>query len=196
MPYVDSRQSFFLYQRDMAYCQPLAAVNACPRQSSGDRIFTRAEPSRLQCHGRRLDAFTATHRRSARVGSRNKSLIACCAVSAPAESRSGKIRLIQHKEEAFWFYRFLSIVYDTVVNPGHWTEDMRTDALSVAELNNPNLKVRCCWNVFRTATLTGCDPPTWLWHFKLDTMEICSLTAEFKCRYAMLVEAQVSVPLV
>lgn len=27
------------------------------------------------------------------------------------------------------------------VNPGHWTEDMRTDALTVAELSDPNLKV-------------------------------------------------------
>lgn len=52
-------------------------------------------------------------------------------------------RLIQHKAEAFWFYRFLSIVYDTIVNPGHWTEDMRTDALEPAKLDNPNLKV-CC----------------------------------------------------
>eukprot|EP00798_Chlamydomonas_sp_ICE-L_P003963 gene3963-14044_t len=50
-------------------------------------------------------------------------------------------RLIQHKSEAFWFYRFLSIVYDHVVNPGHWTEDMREDALSVAKLDSPDLKV-------------------------------------------------------
>jgi len=49
--------------------------------------------------------------------------------------------LIQHKAEAFWFYRFLSIVYDHIVNPGHWTEDMRTDALEPAKLNDPNLKV-------------------------------------------------------
>jgi len=50
-------------------------------------------------------------------------------------------RLIQHKNEAFWFYRYLSIVYDHVVNPGHWTEDMREDALSVAKLDSPDLKV-------------------------------------------------------
>ena len=50
-------------------------------------------------------------------------------------------RLIQHKAEAFWFYRFLSIVYDHIVNPGHWTEDMRTDALEPAKLTDPNLKV-------------------------------------------------------
>jgi hypothetical protein len=27
------------------------------------------------------------------------------------------------------------------VNPGHWTEEMREDALSVAELSDSNLKV-------------------------------------------------------
>ena len=55
------------------------------------------------------------------------------------QSTAGKLRFIQHKEEAFWFYRFLSIVYDKVVNPGHWTEDMREDALSVAKLDSPSL---------------------------------------------------------
>lgn len=126
--------------KDMAHCQPLAAVNACPTQCSRNRISSRVQPPRLQCRGRRLDASTASSRLPARIGSSKKLQIACCAASAQAGSRSGKIRLIQHKEEAFWFYRFLSIVYDTVVNPGHWTEDMRTDALSVAELNSPNLK--------------------------------------------------------
>ena len=70
-----------------------------------------------------------------------RNLTTCSAASIQTEGRSNKIRLIQHKEEAFWFYRFLSIVYDTIVNPGHWTEDMRTDALSVAQLDDPNLKV-------------------------------------------------------
>ena len=51
-------------------------------------------------------------------------------------------RLIQHKAEAFWFYRFLSIVYDTIVNPGHWTEDMREDALEPAKLDDASLKVK------------------------------------------------------
>lgn len=50
-------------------------------------------------------------------------------------------RLIQHKTEAFWFYRFLSIVYDSIVNPGHWTEDMREEALEPAKLDSPDLKV-------------------------------------------------------
>lgn len=51
------------------------------------------------------------------------------------------MRLIQHKQEAFWFYRFLSIVYDKIVNPGHWTEEMREEALSYAHLDDPELKV-------------------------------------------------------
>lgn len=33
-------------------------------------------------------------------------------------------------------------VYDYVVNPGHWTTDMREDALQPAQLNNPDLKVQ------------------------------------------------------
>ncbi|MCI19638.1 2-methyl-6-phytylbenzoquinone methyltransferase, partial [Trifolium medium] len=54
---------------------------------------------------------------------------------------SSQPRFIQHKKEAFWFYRFLSIVYDHVINPGHWTEDMRDDALEPAELTNRNMLV-------------------------------------------------------
>lgn len=50
-------------------------------------------------------------------------------------------RFIQHKQEAFWFYRFLSIVYDHVINPGHWTEDMRDEALEPAELYDARMKV-------------------------------------------------------
>ena len=44
------------------------------------------------------------------------------------------LRLLQHKTEAYWFYRFLSQVYDYIVNPGHWTTDMRTAALAPARL--------------------------------------------------------------
>lgn len=53
-----------------------------------------------------------------------------------------QLRLIQHKQEAYWFYRFLSIVYDHIVNPGHWTKDMRDDALAPANLDSADLKVR------------------------------------------------------
>jgi MPBQ/MSBQ methyltransferase len=44
------------------------------------------------------------------------------------------MRLIQHKREAWWFYRFLSMGYDDWVNPLFWTERMRTDALGLARL--------------------------------------------------------------
>merc|ERR1711977_109985 len=52
-----------------------------------------------------------------------------------ARARSQPIRLIQHKEEARLFYRYLSWVYDHIVNPGHWTKDMREAALEPARLN-------------------------------------------------------------
>ncbi|KAJ0256749.1 hypothetical protein HA466_0096570 [Hirschfeldia incana] len=60
-------------------------------------------------------------------------------VSAPRPS--AQPRFIQHKKEAYWFYRFLSIVYDHIINPGHWTEDMRDDALEPADLSSPNMRV-------------------------------------------------------
>ena len=62
-----------------------------------------------------------------------------CAISSPRPS--SQPRFIQHKKEAFWFYRFLSIVYDHIINPGHWTEDMRDEALEPADLNDRNLTV-------------------------------------------------------
>ncbi|ESR57197.1 2-methyl-6-phytyl-1,4-hydroquinone methyltransferase [Citrus sinensis] len=63
-----------------------------------------------------------------------------CSLSATSRPAS-QPRFIQHKKEAFWFYRFLSIVYDHVINPGHWTEDMRDDALEPADLSNRNMLV-------------------------------------------------------
>lgn len=62
-----------------------------------------------------------------------------CAVSSARPA--SQPRFIQHKKEAFWFYRFLSVVYDHVINPGHWTEDMRDDALEPAELYDNEFKV-------------------------------------------------------
>jgi MPBQ/MSBQ methyltransferase len=51
----------------------------------------------------------------------------------------GRIRLIQHKREAFWFYRFLSLVYERV-NPLFWTEGMRAEALDLARLDERGLR--------------------------------------------------------
>ncbi|PXF43311.1 2-methyl-6-phytyl-1,4-hydroquinone methyltransferase 2, chloroplastic [Gracilariopsis chorda] len=66
-----------------------------------------------------------------------------CNLSMTAASQGGegperrRRGLIQHKREAFWFYRFLSIVYDTIVNPFHWTKEMRDRSLAQAQLECP-----------------------------------------------------------
>jgi MPBQ/MSBQ methyltransferase len=51
------------------------------------------------------------------------------------------MRLIQHKREAYWFYRFLSMGYDRWVNPLFWTPEMRAQALDEAGLDTPELTV-------------------------------------------------------
>jgi MPBQ/MSBQ methyltransferase len=51
------------------------------------------------------------------------------------------MRLMQHKKEAFWFYSYLSIFYDKLVNPLFWTKKMRDDSLTIAQLDQPNIKV-------------------------------------------------------
>jgi MPBQ/MSBQ methyltransferase len=51
------------------------------------------------------------------------------------------VRLIQHKREAYWFYRYLSLGYDRWVNPIFWTEAMRDRALAAARLDDPGLTV-------------------------------------------------------
>jgi MPBQ/MSBQ methyltransferase len=50
------------------------------------------------------------------------------------------LRLLQHKTEAYWFYRVLSLVYDRWVNPLFWTPAMRTAALAGAALDDPSLR--------------------------------------------------------
>ncbi|MCB0593973.1 MAG: methyltransferase domain-containing protein [Lewinellaceae bacterium] len=51
------------------------------------------------------------------------------------------MRLIQHKKEAYWFYRYLSIFYDKLVNPLFWTKRMRDEALELGQLKEPGLKI-------------------------------------------------------
>jgi len=48
--------------------------------------------------------------------------------------------LIQHKREAYWFYRFLSLGYDDWVNPLFWTAAMREQALAAARLDRRDLE--------------------------------------------------------
>jgi MPBQ/MSBQ methyltransferase len=51
------------------------------------------------------------------------------------------MRLIQHKKEAWWFYRVVSRVYDRWVNPLFWTAAMRDAALELAALDAPGIEV-------------------------------------------------------
>lgn len=51
------------------------------------------------------------------------------------------MRLVQHKREAYWFYRFLSVFYDKLVNPLFWTAPMRDKALALAQLNEADISV-------------------------------------------------------
>jgi MPBQ/MSBQ methyltransferase len=50
------------------------------------------------------------------------------------------MRYVQHKREAYWFYRFLSIFYDDYVNPFFWTERMRDETLALADWSRRDLK--------------------------------------------------------
>jgi MPBQ/MSBQ methyltransferase len=50
------------------------------------------------------------------------------------------MRLIQHKREAWWFYRFLSMAYDDWINPLFWTPAMREQALGAARLDRRDLE--------------------------------------------------------
>ncbi len=52
-----------------------------------------------------------------------------------------RLRFLQHKEEAYWFYRYLSIIYDRFINPWFETSEMIQSALSVAQLNRSDLEV-------------------------------------------------------
>ncbi|KAI3787785.1 hypothetical protein L2E82_00213 [Cichorium intybus] len=83
-------------------------------------------------HGRNLPKIKLVGRN---CNLRSKKLaVPRCSVSIPRPA--SQPRFIQHKKEAFWFYRFISIAYDSVLNPGHYTEAMRDDALEAADLNS------------------------------------------------------------
>jgi len=51
------------------------------------------------------------------------------------------MRLVQHKQEAYWFYRFLSIFYDKLVNPLFWTVPMREASLDLVDWSPDDLQV-------------------------------------------------------
>src|SRR4051812_43780977 len=51
------------------------------------------------------------------------------------------VRSIQHKAEAYWFYRVVSLAYDRWINPLFWTEPMRDTALALGRLDRRDLDV-------------------------------------------------------
>lgn len=99
--------------------------------------------TRSSCVSLRLSARSSFPRRlqHARLSTQRRPVE--CSGTTYKRDVTAAPRFIQHKKEAFVFYRFLSVVYDVIVNPGHWTMDMRTDALVPAQLDSPDLKVRC-----------------------------------------------------
>ncbi|XP_004495157.1 2-methyl-6-phytyl-1,4-hydroquinone methyltransferase, chloroplastic [Cicer arietinum] len=95
-------------------------------------------------HRNSLSFPKTSFKANSRVSSFRTIVAPKCSSSSSLSSASrptSQPRFIQHKKEAFWFYRFLSIVYDHVINPGHWTEDMRDDALEPADLNHRDMIV-------------------------------------------------------
>ena len=62
------------------------------------------------------------------------------------------LRNVQHKKEAYWFYRFLSIFYDHYVNPFFWTEKMRAESL---HLGASNPSKRACHSGVQRARLSS-----------------------------------------
>ena len=59
--------------------------------------------------------YVQQHRRQAFPNHQRRPHISNMAASVDTAHASGRpLRFIQHKQEAFWFYRFLSIVYDHI----------------------------------------------------------------------------------
>ena len=48
--------------------------------------------------------------------------------------------LIQHKHEAYWFYKWMSVIYDNYVNPFFWNPRMRSQAMKLGKLERSDLK--------------------------------------------------------
>ena len=70
------------------------------------------------------------------------------AVSANAAAVTGPrpLRFIQHKQEAFWFYRFLSIVYDHIGKLSHIASHLYIGARSKLSNDAPEVQyIRMIW---------------------------------------------------
>lgn len=99
------------------------------------------EGTRRVCRELRARARVRAPRRASLAAHASRWLCPPAPTPPSTHPAAAQPRFIQHKTEAFWFYRFLSIVYDSIVNPGHWTEEMREDALEPAKLDDRALKV-------------------------------------------------------
>lgn len=100
-------------------------------------MLTGSRPPNALCHGKFFPKVGSVA--STRISNSGIIVPKCSSISASRPT--SQPRFIQHKKEAFWFYRFLSIVYDHIINPGHWTEDMRDEALEPADLNDRDMVV-------------------------------------------------------
>src|SRR5215208_126998 len=94
----------------------------------------------------RRSEVAARHSSSASAGAVRRWYVRTAGSGSQASRRSAgvssaaRMRLIQHKKEAYWFYRFLSLGYDDWVNPLFWTPPMRDSALTVARLDRRDLE--------------------------------------------------------
>ena len=110
---------------------PLVATASSRRNFPGD-------PNRAHHSGVSVSPLSlrASDRSAARQG-----VVVRSSDGAVGKAPSAPLRFIQHKNEAKAFYAFLAQVYDYIVNPGHWTTDMRDEALVPADLSSPTLSV-------------------------------------------------------
>ena len=56
------------------------------------------------------------------------------AIQSSADSTVRRLGLHQDKSQAYWLYFFIAHIYDGILNPWHWTEAMRDEALLHADL--------------------------------------------------------------
>src|SRR3954471_15119286 len=110
---------------------PVAAVRACRVRTAGcGRKASRSGGVSSMLVWRRTYPAGGTRPRQARR------------FGAPVRRVAGPlVRALQHKTEAYWFYRVLSLVYDRWVNPLFWTPAMRAAALAHGALDAPDVRV-------------------------------------------------------
>jgi MPBQ/MSBQ methyltransferase len=63
------------------------------------------------------------------------------ATQSNADTTVRRLGLHQDKSQAYWLYFFIAHIYDGVLNPWHWTEGMRTQALVHADLQKHHVAI-------------------------------------------------------